>query len=773
MKRFFYRLLFCLLLSSPLHAQEMSTLSGYVLDASNGEALIAANIYLEDTQLGAATNLSGYYVIPDIPPGTYVLVCSYLGYRSHRETVTINGVKEQKLNIALEPALFESEAITVTADSIPISQQLYEKEISQVKLSPLQINSIPQIAEADLLRSLQTLPGILPLSDFSSALYIRGGTPDQNLYLLDGTDVYNPEHAFGLFSTFNTDAIKQVDLSKGGFGADQGGRLSSIISVTNLDGNREEFEGKASISLLSAKTTLQMPLGESGSFSASLRRTYFDQTIARFIDDIPNYYFYDGNAKAFWDIDDNNHLYVSFYGGRDVLDFKVNNSVAADLGFLYDWGNETGSIKWTHLFGSRLFANFWLTGSRFSSFLNFEGFDASEENTLVDLTAKGNLEFYHTTTWHSDFGFERKHFDVRFLSLGPGREVRVKTTPVHSVGYLQSTWRPQNVWDISAGLRVNHFSSDKDFVSWEPRFSIKYRVDTKQSVKFATGAYHQFLHRIPRFLIADIWTTTNSERTYSKSNHYIVGWQRELPQGLQLEVEAFYKDYKDIYSFNQTFLTDLEASGYNENDEPIFTSGAALLNRGDGISRGLEVLLRKDSGVLNGWAGYSLAYTDYWVDDVNQERQFQPRHDRRHTVNLVANVDLDNVFRLFESRSFRKDSSSWSLGINFIYASGQPFTEPGSGYFIGSAPGTPVRDVYFAPTQINQIRLPYYSRLDLSLSWQRQFDGWRLIPYLQIFNIGNRSNVWFATYDFEDGQPTLAEQYMFPLLPTIGVNVEF
>jgi len=766
-------LLFCLLLSSPLHAQEVSTLSGYVLDASNGEALIAANIYLEDTQLGAATNLSGYYVIPNIPPGTYVVVCSYLGYRSQRETVTINGVKEQKLNIVLEPELFESEAITVTADSIPISQQLYEKEISQVKLSPLQINSIPQIAEADLLRSLQTLPGILPLSDFSSALYIRGGTPDQNLYLLDGTDVYNPEHAFGLFSTFNTDAIKQVDLSKGGFGADQGGRLSSIISVTNLDGNREEFEGKASISLLSAKTTLQMPLGESGSFSASLRRTYFDQTIARFIDDIPNYYFYDGNAKAFWDIDDNNHLYVSFYGGRDVLDFKVNNSVAADLGFLYDWGNETGSIKWTHLFGSRLFANFWLTGSRFSSFLNFEGFDASEENTLLDLTAKGSLEFYHTTTWHSDFGFERKHFDVRFLSLGPGREVRVKTTPVHSVGYLQSTWRPQNIWDISAGLRFNHFSSDKDFVSWEPRFSVKYRVDTKQSVKFATGTYHQFLHRIPRFLIADIWTTTNSERTYSKSNHYILGWQRELPQGLQLEVEAFYKDYKDIYSFNQTFLTDLEASGYNENDEPVFTSGAALLNRGDGISRGFEVLLRKDTGVLNGWAGYSLAYTNYWVDDVNQDREFQPRHDRRHTVNLVANIDLDNAFRLFDRRSFRKDSSSWSLGINFIYASGQPFTEPGSGYFIGSAPGTPVRDVYFAPTQINQIRLPYYSRLDLSVTWQKQFNGWRLIPYLQIFNIGNRSNVWFATYDFEDGQPTLAEQYMFPLLPTIGVNVEF
>lgn len=766
-------MLFCLLLSSPLHAQEVSTLSGYVLDASNGEALIAANIYLEDTQLGAATNLSGYYVIPNIPPGTYVVVCSYLGYRSQRETVTINGVKEQKLNIVLEPELFESEAITVTADSIPISQQLYEKEISQVKLSPLQINSIPQIAEADLLRSLQTLPGILPLSDFSSALYIRGGTPDQNLYLLDGTDVYNPEHAFGLFSTFNTDAIKQVDLSKGGFGADQGGRLSSIISVTNLDGNREEFEGKASISLLSAKTTLQMPLGESGSFSASLRRTYFDQTIARFIDDIPNYYFYDGNAKAFWDIDDNNHLYVSFYGGRDVLDFKVNNSVAADLGFLYDWGNETGSIKWTHLFGSRLFANFWLTGSRFSSFLNFEGFDASEENTLLDLTAKGSLEFYHTTTWHSDFGFERKHFDVRFLSLGPGREVRVKTTPVHSVGYLQSTWRPQNIWDISAGLRFNHFSSDKDFVSWEPRFSVKYRVDTKQSVKFATGTYHQFLHRIPRFLIADIWTTTNSERTYSKSNHYILGWQRELPQGLQLEVEAFYKDYKDIYSFNQTFLTDLEASGYNENDEPVFTSGAALLNRGDGISRGFEVLLRKDTGVLNGWAGYSLAYTNYWVDDVNQDREFQPRHDRRHTVNLVANIDLDNAFRLFDRRSFRKDSSSWSLGINFIYASGQPFTEPGSGYFIGSAPGTPVRDVYFAPTQINQIRLPYYSRLDLSVTWQKQFNGWRLIPYLQIFNIGNRSNVWFATYDFEDGQPTLAEQYMFPLLPTIGVNVEF
>lgn len=271
-------------------------------------------------------------------------------------------------------------------------EKLFKKPISEIRLSHRQVSQIPQIAEADLLRSLQTLPGILPLSDFSSALYVRGGTPDQNLYMIDGTDVYNPEHAFGIFSTFNTDAIKQVKLSKGGFGAEYGGRLSSILDVTNLDGNREQFAGTAAISLLSTKTTLQMPMGHRGSLSGSVRRTYFDQTVGKKLKDTPQYYFYDGNFKAFVDVDEKNKLTVSGYGGRDFLNVIFNQDASQETGFQADWGNKTGSVRWMRVFSPQLIGNFWATGSRFSSDFTFDEVQEDDGNfhePLFDIEGDG------------------------------------------------------------------------------------------------------------------------------------------------------------------------------------------------------------------------------------------------------------------------------------------------------------------------------------------------------------------------------------------------
>jgi outer membrane receptor protein involved in Fe transport len=255
-----------------------------------------------------------------VPVGARDLTASFIGYQTAVEEMAVEVGKNAKVDLYLALETLETEETVVRADSARTADKLFSKTISSVNLAPRQINQMPQVAEADLLRSLQALPGILPLSDFSSALYVRGGTPDQNLYMVDGADVYNPEHAFGIFSTFNTDAIKQVELSKGGFGAEYGGRLSSVLDVTNLDGSREQFKGTASISLLSAKTTLQMPLGNIGSLSGSLRRTYSDKTVGRSLDDIPDYYFYDGNAKAFIDLGDSDKLTLSYFGGRDFLD---------------------------------------------------------------------------------------------------------------------------------------------------------------------------------------------------------------------------------------------------------------------------------------------------------------------------------------------------------------------------------------------------------------------------------------------------------------------
>jgi hypothetical protein len=453
----FTALFFVLIMRTAFGEQPAGSVNGFVYDAGNGEGLIGATVYLKKTVYGGSTNLNGYFVLPRVPAGEYVLEARLLGYKTQSLEIRLGADEQKTVELRLVPEPLEMEVVIVSAEKQEVGEQLYDKQISEIELSARQINAIPQVAEADLLRSLQTLPGIVPLSDFSTALYVRGGTPDQNLYQIDGADVYNPQHAFGLFSTFNTDAIKHVELSKGGFGAEYGDRLSSVLHVTHLDGNREEFEGSASISLLSAKTTLQMPLGRAGSLSGSLRRTYFDKTIAQAIDDVPDYYFYDGNLKAFFDLNSNNKLTLSAYGGQDFLDFTFNQKATDQAGIRYDWGNKTGSVRWTHVFSPALFANFWVTGSRFTSNFLLEDADVTEKNDIYDLTLKGSLQFHHSHQFITAFGFEQKNLQVIYKQIFPGGEVDVESRPRQYSAYWQTTWLPSAAWEIEAGLRYNLF----------------------------------------------------------------------------------------------------------------------------------------------------------------------------------------------------------------------------------------------------------------------------------------------------------------------------
>ncbi len=762
------------------------TINGFVFDESNLETLIGANVYLKENFLGSSTNLSGYFVIPDVPNGEYTLICDYIGFESKSQKITVKSNKEQRLHIKLSESTLIAETIVVEAESIRTSEKLFRQPISKVELSAMEIKRIPQVAETDLLRSLQTLPGILPLSDFSSALYVRGGTPDQNLYMIDGSDVYNPEHAFGIFSTFNTDAIKHVDLSKGGFSSEFGGRLSSIMNVTYLDGNREEFEGSVSVSLLSAKTTLQMPIGNFGSISGSIRRTYFDQTIAKFIDDIPNYYFYDGNIKAFFDLDANNKVTLSFFRGRDVLGYNFNENSSEDAGFNFDWGNTTGSLRWTRVFTPKLFANFWVTASRFSSYFDLEGIEINQENWLTDLTFKGNLEYAMTSHWSLLFGFEQKNLHGVYQEKFPSGLVDVDARRTHYVGYLQTNWKPNNRWDIKTGLRYNYFDSDKDYQNIGPRFSAKYKLTETVNLKFATGIYHQYLHRVAMAFVSSLWTTSDQYQRESTSTHLIGGFQKELNKHFFLEIEGYYKNYKNIYQFNQTFLTDITAKDFNEKGESIYNDTQALFDHGNGHSAGFEILLKKETGSITGWAGYSLAFTSHKYTNINQDKSYAPRHDRTHVFNLVSNLNINKLWKEYINENYQQGSSDWQFGVNFVYTSGQPITVPSSVYSTGTLPdlggslgqgpgGFQNFSVY--PSTINSYRLPAYVRMDVSLTYTKQYDGWSLSPYFQVFNVGNRKNIWFIQYEDESTNDAIMQNVntsgMLPLLPTLGVNVEF
>ena len=749
------------LLGCSLSAQAPASISGFVYDDENGEGLIGVNVYLEDTYLGASTNLNGYYVIPRVPAGDYVLVVRYIGYATMEKKIRIESSRELKLNLTLTQQPLELQTLVVSADSVSTAEKLYRKPVSEIALSPRDINQVPQIAEADLMRTLQTLPGIQPVSDFSSSLYVRGGTPDQNLFLLDGTDVYNAEHAFGLFSTFNTEAIKHVEVSKGGFSAEYGGRLSSVINITNLDGNREQFEGSVNISLLSAKTTLQMPLGKNGSLSGSVRRTYFDQTVGRAMDDIPDYYFLDGNVKAFFDIDRNNNLTLSYYGSQDVLNYIFNNQSTEHTGFKYDWGNRTGSIRWTHVFSPRMFSNFWVTASSFKSGMDMPAYHLVETNRITDFTVKGNLEYHHSSLWEMKFGFEMKKLDGLYhQSAADEGVIDIGYHPALFSGYAEGKWRPAPLWELQFGLRCNYFDSDTAYLNVAPRFALKRRLTGTAGLKLAGGVYYQYLHRAHRFFVADVWSSSNRYQAESESKHLVLGYQQEIADEWSLEVEMYYKTCNNLYSFNDNVGCDIQATAMDSEGRPVYHETDGVFTRGDGDSGGFEILLRKDAGRITGWTGYTLADTRIRVDGMNSGRYFPPRHSRTSTLNLVSNIRLNQ-------------KGSWVFGFNLVYASGQPFTEPGSAYLVSGKPDVPYHHLCYAPTMINNIRLPWYGRVDISLTYHKQYRGWAMSPYLQIYNAGNRKNVWFVDYEYHDGIPDASEQYMLPLLPSLGVHIAF
>ena len=769
--------------TQPPHA----TLSGFVYDADNGEALIGSNVHLKEIQAGTTTNLNGYYALPRVPAGTYTLVSTYIGYEPHLQAIVLAPQEDTSIDIVLRIRAQQMAEVVIVADPLGADTGLYERQISKLELSSAQIGQIPQVIEADLLRSLQTLPGIVPVSDYSSAPYVRGGTPDQNLYLIDGTDVYNPEHAFGLFSVFNPDALKKVEVHKGGFGAEYGGRLSSVLNVTNLDGNKKFFEGSAALSLLSARATIQMPLRGRGSFSASFRRTYFDQTVGRAIDDIPPYFFYDGNFKAFIDVSSTNKLTVSGFGGRDALDFDLNRNSTEKAGLRHSWGNKSGSVRWTTVWTPRLFANFWLTGSRFASDFDLgEVIGFTERNKVTDITVKGDLEYSHSQLLSARFGFEHKSLRVLYRQLFPDARTDISKKPTHYSAYATARLRPSPQWEAEAGLRYHLFDSGRTFSDLSPRLSLKHRITRSMSIKASTGIYRQYLNRIPRAFITDIWTTANEFQQRSTARHYILGYQWDLDGRFELEVETYYKDYDDIHVFNEAFLAAV-TTDIHEDGKPVFSETIGLFHEGEGSSRGVEALFRKRVGSVTGWLGYSRSRTEYAFATLNGGDGFPPRHDKTSTVNAVATLDLKSTVQSLRREPPSGDASKWLLGANFIYASGQPITRPSSGYIASSSPDSrnsknlftgSVRDFEVMPGSINGFRLPPYIRLDVSVKYRTRYRDAVWTTYVQVFNAGNRRNIWFVQYDDDSGGGLDVVQEldtipMFPILPTVGVHVSF
>ena len=750
--RFTPVLILLLSLAVPARAQEAASISGFVRDATSGETLLLANVVLAGTSIGAATNNAGYYTLTGLEPGAYTVVATYIGYRSLREEVTLAPGEALRLDIEMVPDDVAIDEVVVTAEA---EEEEEARGIGVARVKTDLIKRLPTVLEPDLFRSLQLLPGVKAASDFSSGLYIRGGSPDQTLVLLDRNTVYNPSHFFGLFSPFNPDAIKDVRLYKGGYPATYGGRLGSVVDVYNKDGNRNAYEGGLSLGLLASRTYIEGP-HRKGSWMLALRRSTLEPLLAvlnnQDIDGIPNaFYFYDLNGKVNVDASPNDRFSLAFYAGRDDVDVDVVEDASLDIVY----GNQTVSANWTHLFSERLFSNFTLTASRYFSDPVFEigGTSITRENEVTDYSAKADLEWIPNRRYALQGGFWGGHFTSGVLdSFDDNTNFEQTVRSAYGALYLQGTFRPSPLWTLVGGLRTSYFSAG-DYLRFEPRLSLEHQPTAAVRLQASYGRYYQFLSLITNEALAgfDIWVASAEDVEPQFGDQFGLGVKTALAPALNFDVEVYYRTMQDLFRLDPAVQ---DAAGVPYPQLFIF---------GQGYAWGAEVLLERTSGRLNGFVGYTFGrtqrrYPEAVVRDL--QRYYSPKYDRTHDLSAVANVDL---------------ARTWRLTSVFTYGTGQAFAPARS--------QVRYQDNPFSSATVNTLgtdfgggRLPDYHRLDVGIAKAGRFFGFAdYEAQFQVINVYARSNVWFYFNNFEEDNTITREvipQIPIPL-PNLSLTLRF
>ena len=579
-----------LLMLLPLSVQA-ATLSGFIADQSNGESLPYATVVLKgpDRPIGALSNVDGYYAIREVPVDTaFVLTISYIGYISFQDTLTFRAGETRRLDVQLKPEPIAVQEIVVEAKREEEEQRI---QPGFVEIETSKIREMPAIGETDILRSLHLLPGIQAASDISAGLYIRGGGPDQTLILLDQMPLYNPSHAFGFFSTFNPDAIRDMSLHKGAYPAKYGGRLGSVLDVHNKDGNRKGFDASGGISLIAARLTLEGPTPK-GSWMVSGRRTYIDPLLSLIRDedtDVPTYYFYDLNAKLNQDFSENDKVQISGYFGRDDLSFDIDEG---DF-FGIRWGNTAFLGKWTHVFSPALFGNFVVASSHYASKteLNFLDTPIVFANSIRDFTVKGDLDWFAARDHALSGGFLATHYNFEFIQeFNQDDQFDLREKPNLLSLYVQDHWQPGKSTDVRLGMRGNYFS-EGNRVQIEPRLSMSYRTGNVR-YKAAGGSFHQYLQLVTTELFSggDYWVPLDESVKPGRSWQGVIGVEWEPSERYQATVEAYYTDMANLIVLDNRIAVDIDATTV----EDTFVTG------GTGYATGVDGLFTAAHGTVDG-----------------------------------------------------------------------------------------------------------------------------------------------------------------------------
>ncbi len=768
-----------------VNAQKRYTISGYIKDENTGETLINASIVLENKSKGINSNQYGFYSIT-LDEGSYSLVCSYVGYAPKVLAVVLNKNIELTITLATKQ---QQDAVIVSAKKR--DNNVKNAQMGKVSLPMEQIKSLPAfLGEVDLLKIIQLLPGVRNAGEGSSGFYVRGGGPDQNLILLDDAPVYNTGHLFGFFSIFNSDAIKNVSLIKGGMPAQYGGRLSSVLDVAMKEGNNQNFQVDGGLGLIASRVAIQGPIKKNkASFILSARRTYIDILTKPFIAQGnkffgSGYYFYDLNVKANYQISDKDKLFVSGYFGRDVFDFR-NRQKSIDINI--PWGNATGTLRWNHIFNKKLFGNSTLVYNdynfAFNAFQN--NFNIKLASGIRDLSLKQDFDLYPFTGHKIKFGgiYTYHRFKPSVVS---GNQDSIVFEPINApikyaheaAFYLQDDWEISENLKVNAGLRYSVFqqvgpfkkyvkdangnpldstiygkgSPVKSYGGLEPRLTLRYAFKDDASIKGSVSRNLQYIHLVSNSgttLPTDIWVPSTQTVKPQISWLYALGYFKNFKDNMfETSVELYYKSMQNQIEYQEGYTPNTL-----EDTENSFTFGK-------GWSYGAEFYINKTKGKLTGWIGYTLSYTWRQFAALNFGNKFPAKYDRRHDLSVVASYEI---------------SKKWKVSGSFVFGTGNAATLPQRFYIVNGI----LTQEY---SNINEYRLPSYHRLDLAATLTPAKNANRKMKSEWVFGLYNaysRQNPYFIYFD-QTGSPlggdlkVQAKQVsLFPIIPSLTWNFKF
>jgi hypothetical protein len=789
MKQTFLNILFTVIyLTAAGQIPKKFTVSGYVKEAGSGESLIGVNIYIPALQTGTSTNNFGFYSVTLPANDSVKMVVSYVGFAS--ETVNLVLQNDIEMNIDLKQSILLNEVL-ITADKV--ERQSESAKMSTVKLQVAQIKNVPSLlGEKDVLKVIQLMPGVQKGTEGTSGIYVRGGGPDQNLIILDDAIVYNASHLFGFFSLFNGDALKSVELTKGGFPARYGGRLSSVVEMNMKEGNKEEWHGEGGIGLISSRFTLEGPLKKNkSSILLSGRRTYADiilrPIIASLDEGTTGYFFYDLNAKINYDFGRKNKLYLSGYFGKDKFYIKYRSTgYKEDIGF--QWGNATGTVRWNHLFSNKLFANASAIFSNYQ-FGIYEKYMVPRENKnyyveyysgIRDFSFKYDIDYIpNTNHWIKAGALSIVHrFNPHAFVEFDGQsntDIRDVTNiyGVESGLYIEDTWQPVQTLKFNGGLRYSHFlASKKQYHFIEPRISMAWRLKNDFAIKGSYAGMNQFIHMVSGTGISlptDLWVPSTNRIRPQQSKQAALGLVKDIrnPE-IAFSLEGYYKTMNHVIGYKEgaTFLElDEASSGSANNWEDNVTAGRAW-------SYGIELLIQKKEGRFSGWVGYTLSWTQMQFDSLNFGNKFYARYDRRHDISVVGVYKLkDNI----------------TLSGTWVYGTGNAVTLAKSEYIaptheLFTSPPYQYNPYYFHRTVMdyeekNNFRMKSYHRLDVGIQFHKVKKNGERTWEISVYNVYNRKNPFFyypeTKIENDKEYGILKQVSLFPILPSFTYSFKF